>query len=187
MISNCERISVARGLCSRHYQRLKKSGELRNKNATKFDTLEDRFFRVGWTVTDNGCWAWNGPPDPGTGYGQMRFRGKKLSSHRVSYEIFKGFIPLDFVVRHDCDNRICINPDHLSIGTAADNVHDAVSRGRHVSGERVAGAKLSTQTVLLIRERSGTEFIRQEDLAREYGVCQTTIGRIINNKIWRNV
>jgi hypothetical protein len=76
-----------------------------------------------------GCWLWTGHVNR-AGYGVIDRGGRKLGAHRVSYEMNKGQIPHGLVVRHTCDVPSCVNPDHLLIGTQADNIQDAVKRNR---------------------------------------------------------
>ena len=91
-------------------------------------TLEERLFNRT-AIMDNGCWmflgAWNSD-----GYGCINVKGKICSAHRVSYELLVGAIPEGTSVLHSCDNRYCINPDHLFLGTQLDNVHDMMAKGR---------------------------------------------------------
>lgn len=65
------------------------------------------------------------------GYGDVWFLGQYVEAHRLSFILYKGAIPLGHVVRHTCDNRRCVNPAHLIVGTPADNVKDMVERNRH--------------------------------------------------------
>lgn len=81
------------------------------------------------TITENDCWEWNGSRDK-DGYGQTNSRlGTDARAHRLSFKLFKGPITCD-VVRHTCDNSPCCNPDHLLQGSWADNLEDAIKRGR---------------------------------------------------------
>lgn len=79
---------------------------------------------------ENGCWEWRRSINA-RGYGQINFKRKPKETHRVSYMTFKGEIPAGFCVLHTCDNRKCINPDHLYIGTKKDNARDMLNRNRH--------------------------------------------------------
>lgn len=87
--------------------------------------LQNRIERSSTPEPNSGCWLWDG--SPGTaGYGTTVVNGKTVSAHRASYSAFIGEIPTGKVVRHRCDTKSCVNPDHLSIGTHSDNVNDSV-------------------------------------------------------------
>lgn len=75
-----------------------------------------------------GCWEWTQYVRDG-GYGLIKVWGTFIPAHRYSYELHKGPIPDGMLVLHDCDNKKCINPDHLHIGTHADNMREAAERG----------------------------------------------------------
>lgn len=96
-------------------------------------SLEEKFERH--VVRADGCWSWKGSKHQ-FGYGWIRHGNKTLIAHRVSYALHKGEIPDGMLVMHTCDNPECTNPDHLVLGTDADNQADKVSKGRQYSGER---------------------------------------------------
>lgn len=85
-------------------------------------------------ITPSGCWEWRGSTIPGIGYGVLCFsrEGKvfNLYAHRISFEHHKGPIPKGAQICHHCDNRRCVNPDHLYLGTAKTNAQDCVARRR---------------------------------------------------------
>jgi len=97
---------------------------------------KDLVLKRFWAKVDkkeDGCWEWTAHLVGG--YGKFRVDGKLVQAHRLSYEIAKGPIPAGYDVRHSCHNRPCVNPDHLSVGTRADNMRDKMEAGRHYVGE----------------------------------------------------
>lgn len=159
-------------------------------------TLEERF----WQKVDRGsadeCWEWTAYVMP-EGYGQIGSDGptkgsRMLLAHRVSYELHFGPIPKGegyhgTVIRHTCDNRSCVNPNHLKLGTQADNLQDMRDKGRQNRGDRNAQSKLTEEQVLEIRKRHSLGNISQALLARDFGVRKNTINRIINRKTWTHL
>jgi len=86
-------------------------------------------------VRENGCWEWVGAARGArgdlVGYGSIGVRGKCVLPHRLVWSWFNGEIPEDMCILHRCDNPVCVNPDHLFIGTRVDNAQDAISKGRN--------------------------------------------------------
>lgn len=97
-------------------------------------TTEERF----WAKVDrgnlNGCWPWLGRLDK-DGYGQFKMDGKTKRAHRVAWALSNGPVPKGICVCHKYDMPACCNPDHLFLGTASDNVHDAMEKGRFKAGQ----------------------------------------------------
>ena len=134
-------------------------------------------------VKAEGCWLWALLPEQGTGYGQFRMKYKKYRAHRLAWEFTNGPISKGMHVLHHCDVRMCVRPDHLWLGTNADNVADMLKKGRTTWGEFHRSSKLSAKQVLEIRAACGT----QTQLIKRYGVGSAEISRIRTGKRWANL
>lgn len=108
------------------------------------------------------------------GYGRRRFRGQSMGAHRAAWIETNGAIPGGLVVRHKCDNRACVNIEHLELGTQAENMMDCSVRSTFNS-------KLTEEDVKDIRTSSDT----LKFMAEKYSVSETTISRIRNHKRWK--
>jgi hypothetical protein len=82
------------------------------------------------TIKTESCWNWTGATWGNNGYGCLRFNGKTQSTHRISYVLYNGNILEGMVVMHTCDNPICVNPDHLKLGTQLENIQDRNNKKR---------------------------------------------------------
>lgn len=150
--------------------------------------LRERLLRKR-KITDAECWEWTGCLS--LGYGATTRRSVPVKVHRVAYELWVGPIPDGLCVCHHCDNRACFNPEHLFVGTIADNNRDMTQKGRRrtrpMPGEENPRSILTTDQVLEIKRRYKTDDVTQEQLADEYGVHQTTISHAIIGLSWRHL
>lgn len=139
-------------------------------------------------LNERGCWVWTASRDP-KGYGQFNFGNQRLA-HRASYILHKGDIPAGLIVRHSCDDPSCVNPDHLQLGTHADNMADRkerrTGRGSRNVGEKNWAAKLSKRKVQTIR-KALARGVQGKTLAARYQVNQSLISRIKNGILWGGV
>ena len=124
---------------------------------------------------NTGCSLWMGRTDR-DGYGKITRAGRTLRAHRVAYELFISPIPKGVHVLHHCDTPPCVNPDHLWLGTNADNIRDRDQKGRAAkqAGEQNGKARLTDKDARAIRSRYAAGET-QRPLAREYGVHNTTL------------
>lgn len=137
---------------------------------------------------DNGCWVWTG----GTarkGYGSFTpSTGKHVQAHRFSWELHHGPIPHGdghhgTCVLHRCDNPPCVNPDHLFLGTIADNIADKVAKDRHTRGETHRNSKYSDDIIRQVRVATGL----QREIADRFGMSQSRVSVIRGKKAWAHV
>ncbi len=111
-----------------------------------------------------------------------------LRAHRVSWELAYGEIPEGLMVCHHCDNPICVRPDHLWLGTAADNNEDAWNKGRNVFQKKGnPSQKLSEDQVKEIREIHAKGSVTQRALSKRYGISEGQISRIVNGIRWAHL
>ncbi len=138
---------------------------------------------------NSGCVIWIGATGMG-GYGRINVNGKLVSAHRFAWEQSNGPIPEGegyhgTCVLHTCDNPSCVNPEHLFLGTNQDNQDDMIAKSRDVNlkGEDHSLSKLTEADVIAIRADTRL----QKEIAADYGVGQTQIGRIKRRKSWKHI
>jgi hypothetical protein len=129
-VDGCDGPHAGLGYCLKHYTRMKRHGNLLGQHPR--EPAETRF----WMRVDKSgeCWVWTGGRGD-HGYGSFSDdEGRSVSAHRFSYQLHNSLIPAGMVVCHKCDNPPCVRPDHLFLGSQADNVRDMMEKGRSVSG-----------------------------------------------------
>lgn len=134
---------------------------------------------------DTGCWQWTSSTQEGR-YGVIWFAdGKSKLAHRVSFELHVGPIPEGLLICHRCDNGLCVNPDHLFLGTTKDNHDDMVSKGRgpRQAGEWNPGSKLTITQVEQIRQLKDSK-LSQNEVATSFSVSRGTIRDIWKGRSW---
>jgi hypothetical protein len=165
-----------------------------------------------WSHVDKSgdCWTWTASRC--NGYGQLGIQHKHLAAHRVAYELTYGPIPDGLFVCHRCDNKLCVRPEHLFLGTDGDNTRDAATKGLMLTGEKwrethssVYGERcwlhkhpetmrgennghaiLTTADVLQIRQML-IDGISQNEIGRRFGVSSGAIWQIANGRSWKHV
>lgn len=189
VIEDCLDEVVSWGYCQKHYVRVKKYG---SPHAKKNDhsTLEARFWRFVTKKPEAECWEWQGQK-LSNGYGRISLGAKELGAegaHRVSWRLAnKKEIPQGLYVMHQCDNPSCVNPNHLTIGTAKDNTQDMIRKGRKKTiaplGEENGKSLLNAEKVLLIRAST----LNHAALGRQLNVSPNCIRGVRTGRTWSHI
>lgn len=182
-IPECNKALKARGWCDTHYQRNRLNGDpLKVKIVRKGAPMSERL--DFYTDKSGDCWMWTGS---GERYGKLSGHGWTVSAHVASYELRFGPVPDGLVVRHTCDTPKCVRPEHLELGTNADNSRDMTDRDRQAKGNRQWCAKMTEESVLELRKTYASGRMGMRLLAAHYGLSVSTVGKIIHRVTWKHV
>lgn len=136
---------------------------------------------------ESGCWEWKRSSD-GWGYGKISIQHKLEKVHRVMFSLANGPIPTGMCVCHKCDNPPCCNPDHLFLGTHADNRRDMIQKGRlsDQSGTLNSQAKINDNIAREIRSLYANG-VMQKLIAEKYGISTGIVNRVVLRRNWKNI
>jgi hypothetical protein len=156
------------------------------KTEPRSDFGSQEYIRAKADITVSDCWLWKGQYDK-DGYGKYRLSTKSpwTKAHRASFIAFKGSIPDGLLVLHHCDNRSCVNPEHLYVGTANNNYQDMITRNRRVENlvglvaSREKRRKLTPTLITQVRTAYKNKGITRNQLASSFGVSKATIDRAL--------
>lgn len=148
--------------------------------------LEERFHSKYIPEPNTGCWLWTGAKN-NCGYGRVMRRSKYIGAHRYSYELHCKKFDASMHVLHKCDVTLCVNPEHLFLGTQADNMADCKRKGRHrhvpSRGMKNGNSKLTDAIVKEIRSSN----LSHVELAEKYNVDYTLVWQVRKRKIWKHI
>lgn len=193
-VANCGREVFARGWCKPHWNRWRRTGDIRAADPIVVPIQGDLAARFWAKVDKSGdCWVWTAAKD-WCGYGFFGYSEGATrvndKAHRFAWKLHFGPIPEGMHVCHHCDNPPCVRVDHLFLGTPLINARDKMSKGRlragHVSGERNGKAKLTAAEVLEIRARvaAGEKQVR---MTLDYDISPQAVNAIIQRRNWKDI
>jgi predicted DNA-binding protein (UPF0251 family) len=168
-----------------------------------FAGLYNRFISKVKRTDGDGCWTWTANTRNGR-YGAFHMFDRDVMAHRASWLLHRGEIPDGMCVCHKCDNPICVNPGHLFLGTASDNMRDMSRKGRGgvakgarngkstkpektPRGESAGQSKLTNEQVMALRADGRLSGLSQRKLAEKYGITQATVWNILNGNTWKHL
>lgn len=192
-------------MCAMHYARWHRHGD--PNIVHRVNRLDPKLFWATVTVGFNGCWIWTGPLRGE--YGSVRVGQQSIPAHRYAYELEYGEYDRALHVCHKCDNPPCVNPDHLFLGTAADNVADMVAKGRNRTGKNhpfygrkvehspefkaVVSAKMrgARNHQAKLNDVDAVEILRsgmsRKEAAERYGISLQTASDLIAGRTWKHL
>lgn len=194
LFHGCAKAVLSKGLCAAHYQQQRQGKELKPLQQ-QFHGLSEIDRLDKWTSRlPNGCWRWMGSiksrknRPQSEWHGQWRNEAGEIElTHRASWRLRVGEIPRDALVLHRCDNPRCVNPEHLFIGTQADNVADMWDKGRARQGKPEGSSHgMSKLTEELVREiRASKE--NGPAIARRLSISTSQVYDIRNRRSWKHI
>lgn len=178
----CAKATFRRGYCAACYKRLYRRGLIPNL------TLADRFWQKVNRAGPDECWEWTGSFNVQS-YGHLLANGRRTKATHVSWFLYHGEWPNDLglYVLHKCDNPPCVNPEHLFLGTNADNARDRSEKGRSATGTDHAHAKLTESDVKAMRRMYAAGGISQAKIGALYGVTPAMVHRIVSRTAWKHI
>lgn len=186
-LQNIQDLQDAQSRADPHAEAVAIMRVLKDERPNRRDPMVRFYSKLAFGMSE--CWYWVGSRNR-LGYGQLPALGEH-KAHRVSWVLHCGPIPDGLHVLHKCDVRACVNPEHLFLGTQAENVDDMIAKGRHVCtplfGEDNPMSKLTRAQVASIRREYAAGGVTMNQTAAKYGVTVMTIQRAITRTSWGDV
>ena len=188
-VQGCDKPVLAKGMCSRHYSRMRRHGHLGETHFSRGDWVDRLWASIDRRGPDE-CWEWQKSTQQG--YGRLIVNGKRVTSHRAMWELVNGPIPSGdgyhgLVVMHRCDNRACCNPAHLMLGTQSMNIRDMDRKGRRrrnpPKGEAHHNRQLDEQIVRDLRAGR----ITPKEVALKLGIGVRAAQKAKSGKTWKHI
>lgn len=150
---------------------------MKNKNKPTKTRLQRFMEKIDYTSSPDGCWLWTASKVP-EGYGHFWGSAEKLSyAHRYAAEHIGGMNVKNKIVRHQCHNKSCVNPVHLKVGTAQDNIKDSLEAGHYTGSTQRLTRK---ETAAILKAADGKE--RNQDVAERFGITPRYLRYLKNRK-----
>jgi len=151
----------------------------------------DRFYShiISDYMNPNICWEMD-LKSRIDGYGSFSIDGRSYRAHRISFQIHKGLIPNNLLIRHSCHNKRCVNPNHLNFGTHQDNINDTVNDNLQLKGSQIVQSKLTEDNVREILTNIYNDVFNGwtvYDIGRKYSVSHHQIRSILNGIWWKHI
>jgi Mor family transcriptional regulator len=151
----------------------------RMKKKPPIERFEEKFAKT------EGCWIWAAFIAP-NGYGLFYDGERDVGAHRYSYAAYVGQIPQGLIVRHKCDVPACVRPDHLHLGTQAENIQDKITKKRQSKGAKIGNAKLTEDQIVALRSayEAGAS---GHALATQFSISPAHVYKILRGQLWAHV
>jgi hypothetical protein len=158
---------------------------MKEEYISKYDSsFNQRFWEKVNIAGENECWEWQASRNS-KGYGCFSVDGIIKLAHRVSFELANGDIPEGLFVLHKCDNRLCVNPVHLFLGSHIDNMRDMIRKNRQAKGSKNGRSKLTISDIQIIRDIAKQKKSSSTVIGNRFKINPSYVRHIIRGDFWK--